>query len=112
MRTELIIEILVFGITAIFLILQFTKRGMISLKYAIIWLFSLFVIVFSVIVPNLMQILANILGFELLSNMLMAMFIGILILVSISLTIIVSSLREKVRMLTQEVSLIKKDIDL
>lgn len=112
MRIELTLEILAFGIISLAIIFRFIMKGMVSLKYALVWIFSLLIILISTIIPQLMQTFANLLGFELLSNMLIALFIGVLMIVSVSLTLIVSSLKEKVRMLTQEVSLIKKDIDL
>ena len=53
--------------------------------------------------------IANMLGFELLSNMIFFITVGILFIICFSLTIIVSNLNKKIVQLSQEIALLKKE---
>ncbi|MFA5407243.1 MAG: DUF2304 domain-containing protein [Bacilli bacterium] len=110
MPLSLKIEIIISCLLIILIILQIVRKGRISIKYSLVWLLSIFVMLISALIPNFMETVANWLGFELLSNMMISMVILVLIFVSISLTIIVSGQKEKIRLLIQEVSLLKEKI--
>lgn len=110
MTLGLKLEVAIFCIVTIIIILQIVRKGRISVKYSLFWLFAILFMLTSALIPNLMEIVAKWLGFELLSNMMFSMVIVILMFVSISLTIIVSGQNEKIRLLIQEVSLLKDKI--
>lgn len=84
------------------------KKDKLPMKYAIIWLFAAFIVLLVPIFPNLFYKISNKLGFQALSSMLMVMFIGMLMLITLFLTIIVSSQNKKIIRLTQDIGL-KKD---
>ena len=58
-----------------------------------------------------MNSFANLLGFEVGSNMIFAGLIAMLIFINIALTVIVSGQSSKIRLLIQEVSMLKGKID-
>ena len=60
--------------------------------------------------PNIMTSIANLLGFEVGSNMIFAGLIAILCFINIVLTVIVSGQNAKIRLLIQEVSILKGEI--
>jgi hypothetical protein len=82
------------------------------MKYATLWLIASFIIFIMALFPSLLEILNYVFKFEVISNMIF--FCGFILLAFIifSLTIIVSSQSKKVRILTQEVSILKKEIEI
>lgn len=111
MSIKLILEILLFALILIFVIIQITRKGRMPIKYALIWFFSAFIILLVALIPNLMSLISNLLGFETMSNMIVAILIGILIFITMLLTIIVSGQKKKITLLIQEISLLKEKIN-
>lgn len=111
MPLKLVLEILLFVIIMLIIIVSIVKKGRITVKYSLVWFFSIFIIFLVAIIPNFMQTVANILGFQKLSNMIFAVLIALLIFISVSLTIIVSGQKEKIKLLIQEVSMLKQKVE-
>lgn len=108
MSTNLILVSIIFSILIITLILYYLKKDKLKVKYSIIWLILFILLLVCLLIPNLLNIITKVLGFQTASNMVLSLFIGILIIINISLTGIVSSQDKKIRLLIQEVSVIKK----
>ena len=111
MPTSLQIEIIAFGFIIILLTLYILKKGRIPVKYSLVWLFAGTIILIFGIIPNFFDIVSKFLGFELPSNLAFSLMIAILIFINLSLTIIVSGQKEKTRLLIQEISILKKELD-
>lgn len=111
MNSKLILISFLFAIAVIFAILCLIRKEKINIKYAIIWLLLFGVLALLLIIPNLLTNITKLLGFEVSSNMIFAIIISVLIIISISLTAIVSTQDRKIRKLIQEVSIIKKEIN-
>ena len=109
MSINLKLSVLFFVLVLLLTVIILLRKGKFSTKYAILWMFACFVLILLVIFPQILSFLAGILGFELHSNMIFSIFIGIFL--TLSLTIIVSNQKEKINMLIQEVSLLKEKID-
>lgn len=92
-------------------IIYILRKGRIAIKYALVWFFAALVLLIFVIFPGLMNSLTNLLGFEVGSNMIFAGLIAMLIFINIALTVIVSGQSSKIRLLIQEVSMLKTKID-
>ena len=84
---------------------QQDKRYMIRIFKAFIdfTLLSLF--------PNLFTFISKKLGFEVMSNFIIAIIIGSLLLLTMALTIMIAGQKKKTTMLIQEISLLKEKID-
>ncbi len=108
LKIILILSILFFMLV----IVHFIKKDDISIKYSLIWLISFLILIISIMIPNFLELLSHILGFELVSNMVFLIAIFILIIVSFIFTIIVSRQAQKIRLLIQEVSMLKRKIEL
>ena len=54
--------------------------------------------------------LAKLLGFELLSNMVLCLFIAILMFLTLILTVIIAGQKKKTTLLIQELSLLKSEV--
>ena len=99
-----------FILTILTIIIYILRKGKITIKYALIWLTAAFILLLFLIFPNLFILLTNILGFSIGSNMIFAGLIAMLIFINIVLTVIVSGQNNKIRLLIQEVSLLKEKI--
>jgi Uncharacterized conserved protein (DUF2304). len=103
--------LLALSIIFFFIILILIKKGSFSLKYSLVWLGSSLFLILCVLFPNVVENLAKIIGFEVESNMIFIITIGICFLLLISLTIIVTSQSKKILILTEELSILKKKVD-
>lgn len=105
-RLELSLTILSFLL--VLLTTYFLKKGRIPEKYALLWYsFSILILIISFF-PGIFTILANILGFQLLSNMVLVLLVGILFLLTMSLTIMIAGQKKKTTLLIQEVSILNE----
>lgn len=107
MSSKLLLFSLLYAIIIIFFILYLIKKEKINIKYAILWLLLFGLLVLLLLIPNSFTVISYLLGFEISSNMIFAILISVLIIISISLTAIVSTQDMKIRKLIQEISIIK-----
>ena len=110
MNYHLIITVVCFAIILLFFIFYLLRKGRIPIKYTLVWLFAVLVIFITSIIPNLMENLSKFLGFELLSNMVLCLFIAVLIFVTIVLTVMMAGQKKKTTLLIQEISLLKAEV--
>lgn len=100
-------------IVSIFLILvttYFLKKGRIPEKYSLLWYtFSLIILLVGMF-PNLFSFISEKLGFEVMSNMIIGIIIGVLMLLTMALTIMIAGQKKKTTLLIQEISLLKKEL--
>lgn len=100
--------IIVSLVLMIIVLLQLRKRR-IPVKYSLVWIFSSITILLIGVVPQIFITIANLLGFVTMSNLVIAMFIFILLIISLTLTVIVSGQRKKITLLIQEISMLKSN---
>lgn len=108
MNKNLVFWTIVFSIFLLLFIFRFIRKDKLKIKYTLIWFILFFVFFLILIVPNLLNILTEFLGFQTPSNMILCLLIAILIIVNISLTGILTSQDKKIRILVQEISLLKR----
>lgn len=111
MSINLKLSVMFFVLVLLLSIVFLLRKGKLSTKYSILWIFASIILVLMVLFPNILTFLSKLLGFEVPSNMLFSVFIGILLLLVLALTVIVSNQKAKITMLIQEVSLLKQKID-
>ena len=103
------------GLFFIFIILisifYILRKGRMAIKYALVWLFAGLVLFIYLLFPGIMDATSKLLGFEVGSKMIFAGLIAMLIFINIALTVIVSGQNEKIRLLIQEVSIIKGELN-
>ena len=110
MSNSLIITVIIFAIILGVSVLYLLLKNRIPVKYALVWLFSTIVIIIVALIPNLMEKLAKLLGFELLSNMVLCLFIAILMFLTLILTVMMAGQKKKTTLLIQELSLLKSEV--
>lgn len=99
---------LLFILSILTIITIFVRKKKILVKYSIIWYLTCLFLLILVLFPNLLNLITNLLGIQIASNMIFALIIGFLFVITISLSIIVSEQKEQIKLLIQEVSLLKE----
>ena len=97
-----IIAVLILGLLKI---LGLIKKNKLELKYALSWLFLELVILIITLIPNLLNVISNVLGIYYEINMLFFLGFVFIILVIFSLTMSLSRSSERVRKMAQEIAL-------
>lgn len=110
MSLNLMIVATIFIFAIILFVLYFVKKERIKVKYAVLWLLLFGFLFIFMIIPGLLEWFTSLLGFQMPSNMIFSLLLGVLVVINISLTGIVSSQDKKIRLLVQEVSMMKKNL--
>lgn len=99
--------------TSIFLVIlttYFLRKGRIPEKYSLLWYsFSLIILVVGIF-PNAIGFISSKLGFQVMSNLVIGFIIGILILLTMALTIMIAGQKKKTTLLIQEISILKYEV--
>lgn len=106
LRIALYIGILIYFI----LILSLLKKGSLSLKYTLAWLFSGVVIFLLVAFPGIIYWFSTLLGIHNGMNGLFVAVMGFMLVILLTITSIVSGQRNKIKILTQEVAFLEKRV--
>ena len=109
LRLRLILAIAI--VLFILVMINFIKKDNISIKYSLVGLASGLLSIIVILIPNLLEFLCQLLGFELVSNMIFMIAIGVLFAISFSFTIIVSRQTQRIRLLIQEISMLKSRVE-
>lgn len=92
------------------LILGLLKRGSLSLKYTLAWLFSGVVMLVLTIWPSIIYFCVRLIGIQSGMNGLFAACIGFILVILMTITSIVSNQRNKIKTLTQEIAFLEKRV--
>ena len=102
---------LLLAIVVYFLILfSFLKKKKLNLKYTLLWIFSGLLMLLIALCPNIVRVLADLLGIQLPVNALFALGFFCVILILMSQTVIISRLNERIKQLTQRFALLEKRV--
>lgn len=108
MSDSLILYCSIFVFFIMFLVIHFVRRNKINIKYSVVWIWIFGVLFVFLLVPGLLGFITKLLGFNLSSNMIFSLLIGSLVIINIAFTVILSSQDRKIRLLVQEISLLKE----
>ena len=111
MSITLRITLILFSVILLLITTGVLKKGRIPIKYSLLWYFSALIIFVVAVFPFVIEWCANLLGFATLSNLIIGIIIGILLFLTMSLTIITSGQKKKITLLIQEVSTLKSQIN-
>lgn len=99
---------------SIFLILlttYFLRKGRIPEKYSLLWYCFALILLFVGVFPNAIAFISSKLGFQVMSNLVIGFIMGILILLTMALTIMIAGQKKKATLLIQEVSILKERLN-
>lgn len=111
MSSSLFLLSIIFSIFVIVFLLFLLKKEKISIKYSLVWFGLFFLMLMFLLIPNFLNFVKAITGFKVESNMIFSMFLIVLVFISLTLTIIVSNQDKKIRLLIQELSILKEKIN-
>ena len=110
MSNNLILISTLFSIFIIGFILYLVHKEEINIKYALVWIILFCLLLVCLCVPGLLNWITKTLGFKTASNMVIALLIAVLIIINIAHTVINSNQDKKIRLLIQEISLLKNKL--
>ena len=112
MSSSLRLWVFIVALIIILVIVQILRKGRVPIKYSLLWFISASIIMLVAVFPNILNFMANLMGFKTISNMVIGIMLVILLFITMSLTIIVSGQNEKIKLLIQEMSILKeKEVD-
>lgn len=109
MSTALILVSILFSFFIIGTVIFLLVKKKLNIKYALIWIILFLCLLIAVVVPGFLIWITHLLGFKTASNMVISAIIAVLIVITIALTVIVSNQDKKIRLLIQELSILKKE---
>ena len=110
MSVSLSITLIGVGLFLMLLTTYVLKKGRIPEKYSLLWYAFSLIILLVVIFPNLFAFISDGLGFQVMSNLIIAIILGTLIILTMALTIMIAGQKKKTTLLIQELSLLKSRI--
>lgn len=111
MSITLKIFLIILLLFQVFLIIKTIKKKRMSMKYGSLWLVLILLMMVIVICPGIIFKLASLLGFEASSNMIFLLGFFFLFYMIFILTTSISIMNEKIKLLIQEVSLLKESVN-
>lgn len=111
MSINLTITLVLVSLCLMILTTYILKKGRIPEKYALLWYGFSIIILLVGICPSLFSFISAKLGFQVMSNLTIGILIGILILITMALTVMIAGQKKKTTLLIQEISILKKEVE-
>ena len=110
MSINLMVVSIIFSVFIIITILFLLRQKKINIKYSLIWIILFTILLIATVLPGFLVWVTHLLWFKTASNMVISIILAVLVIISIVLTMIVSKKDKKIRLLIQEISIMKKAI--
>lgn len=111
MTISIVNALLAVGLFLILVIAYLLKRDKITTKFALIWFVPTGIIVLLALFPDLFAAIASIFGFQTVSNLVVGLLFIVLFLIIIALTVIIAEQNNRITLLIQEISLLKRKVN-
>jgi len=111
MQNSLKIALIVILLVYIFIILKSVKKKNMRINYLIFWSITGVLLIIALLVPNFVDNVSKLLGFELPINMIFSFAIFIVLYLIFDLTKLITKEQNKNITLTQEISILKKRVE-
>lgn len=111
MSLPLMIALAVFSIILIVLVSTLLVKGKIPIKYSLLWYGFAILILLVGLIPEAFAMLGRLIGFKIMSDLVVGVILVVLIFLNIALTVMIASQRHRINIVSQEVALLKKEID-
>lgn len=86
------------------------RQNKMPIKYSLLWYAFALLVLLTGAIPNIVSIVANFFGFQTISNFLLGVIVGVMVLLNIALTVMIASQRHRIKLISQELSLLKKEV--
>lgn len=111
MSINLRIFLISFSIALILIIFKLLSKNKLPIKYSLFWLFASLLIFLVGLVPDFIKSFTSIIGFQTTSNLVVGVILGIVLLITLLLTLIVSEQKQRLKLLIQELSILKSEVE-
>ncbi len=111
MTISLKLVLIVITLIYIFFILKSIKKKKLQMSFSLFWIITGILLIIALAIPNLVENISKMLGFEVPANMIFCLTIFVSFYLIFSLTVALSKENKKNTLLIQEVSLLKKRVD-
>lgn len=106
LRIELIVGLAIYFVIILFLL----KNRRLNLKYTLLWLLTGLILLLMAIFPQILGGLAELLGFQSSMNLLYVLLLGLIMMILMSITSIVSGQNDRIRKMAEENALVEKRV--
>lgn len=110
MQITLRIALVIYAVVLFIVVTHLLKKEKLPEKYTIIWYAFSLVILLVGIVPQFLEVISKALRFEVLSNFVIGILITLLTIMCLALSVMIAGQKKKIKLLIQEVSMLKKEI--
>lgn len=111
MQISLNVVLIIITLIYIFLILKSIRKKKLQISFSVFWLITGIILIIALLIPNLVENIAKMLGFEVPANMVFCLTIFVSFYLIFNLTVALSKENKKNTMLVQEVSILKKRVE-
>lgn len=109
MSENLRILLVIFSIALFVLILNLISKHRVPIRYSLFWIVSSILIFIVGAFPDFIGSFTKMVGFETTSNLVIGIILALLLTITLILTIIVSGHKRKIKLLIQEISILKNE---
>lgn len=111
MSLPLMIALIVFSVFLIIIISILVARGKIPIKYSLLWYAFAILVLLVGLIPDAFGALGRLIGFNVMSDLVIGVILVVLIFLNIALTVMIASQRRRINIVSQEVALLKKELE-
>ena len=111
MQISLNVVLIMITLIYLFLILKAIRKKKLQMSFSIFWLITGVLLIIALLIPNLVETISVVLGFEVPANMVFCITIFVSFYLIFNLTISLSKENRKNTLLIQELSMLKKRVE-
>ncbi|MCI2047575.1 MAG: DUF2304 domain-containing protein [Faecalibacterium sp.] len=101
---------IIMAVCLLLMVLLLLKKGVLTVKYSLLWLFCGFGLLIAALFPYLIYVIRDILDMVMPSNVVFLMMFGFVLLLLLSHSVAISQLSEKSKRQTQSLALLEKRV--
>ena len=111
MQISLRIALIIITLIYLFFIIKAIKNKKMQISFSVFWIITGLALIIAIAIPNLIQNISKMLGFEVSVNMIFCVAIFLSFYLIFNLNILIAKERTKNISLVQEISLLKKRVE-
>lgn len=110
MPNNLRILLIVFSLVLLIIILNLVSKNKVPVRYSLLWIVSAILIFIVGTFPEFVGMFTSMIGFQTTSNLVIGIILTVLLVLTLILTVIVSKQKKQIKLLIQEISMLKEKI--
>lgn len=111
MSLSLMLVLITFSIVLATFVSVLVAKGKIPIKYSLLWYAFAVLVLLVGIFPDFFGAFGRLIGFGIMSDLVVGIILSVLIFLNIALTVMIASQRRRINLVSQEVALLKKELD-